>query len=59
VWQRCASSVKEKSYVAITELFLAKIMGGRFEPIHPEELDGSSHQIIEGKKILGERYVSI
>jgi hypothetical protein len=38
--------------MTITELFLAKIMGRRFEPIHPGELDGSSHQILEGKEIL-------
>ncbi|GHU17826.1 peptidase S9 [Alphaproteobacteria bacterium] len=42
-----------KSYMAIAEMFLAKIMGGRFEPIHPGELDGSSHQIIEGKELIG------
>jgi acylaminoacyl-peptidase len=44
-----------RSYVAIIEFFLAKIMGGRCEPIHPGELDGSSHQILEGKEILGLR----
>jgi dipeptidyl aminopeptidase/acylaminoacyl peptidase len=42
-----------KSYMAITEIFLAKIMGGWFEPIHPDELNGSSHQILEGKEIIG------
>jgi dipeptidyl aminopeptidase/acylaminoacyl peptidase len=42
-----------RSYVAIIEFFLAKIMGGRCEPIHPGELDGSSHQILEGKEIIG------
>ncbi|MDR2645985.1 MAG: prolyl oligopeptidase family serine peptidase [Holosporaceae bacterium] len=42
-----------KSYMAFTEIFLAKILGGRFEPIYPGELDGSSHQILEGKEILG------
>jgi dipeptidyl aminopeptidase/acylaminoacyl peptidase len=42
-----------KSYMAITELFLAKIMGGRFEPINSGELEGSSHQILEGKEMLG------
>jgi hypothetical protein len=29
-------------------------MGGRFEPIHSGELKGSSHQILEGKEIIGE-----
>jgi dipeptidyl aminopeptidase/acylaminoacyl peptidase len=42
-----------KSYIAIIEMFLAKIMGGRFEPINPGELDGSSHQILEGKELVG------
>jgi dipeptidyl aminopeptidase/acylaminoacyl peptidase len=41
-----------KSHVAIVEKFLAKIMGGRFEPIHPGELTGSSHQILEGRELL-------
>ncbi|MDR1561325.1 MAG: prolyl oligopeptidase family serine peptidase, partial [Holosporaceae bacterium] len=42
-----------KSYMAFTEIFLAKIMGGRYEPIHSGELDGSSYQIVEGKNIIG------
>jgi dienelactone hydrolase len=42
-----------RSYIIITELFLAKIMVGRCEPIHPGELEGSSHQILEGKELLG------
>jgi dipeptidyl aminopeptidase/acylaminoacyl peptidase len=42
-----------KSYMTITEFFLAEIMGGRREPIHPGELDRSSHQILEGKEMLG------
>ncbi|MDR0632058.1 MAG: prolyl oligopeptidase family serine peptidase [Holosporaceae bacterium] len=49
----CHKEPNAKSYMAIIELFFAKIMGGRFEPIHPGELDGSSHQILEGKEILG------
>ncbi|MDR2794815.1 MAG: S9 family peptidase [Holosporaceae bacterium] len=43
----------EKSYLAITEIFLAKIMGGRCEPINSEELNGSSHQILEGQDLIG------
>jgi dipeptidyl aminopeptidase/acylaminoacyl peptidase len=42
-----------KSYMAFTEIFLAKILGGKFEPIHDGELKGSSHKILEGKKLLG------
>jgi dipeptidyl aminopeptidase/acylaminoacyl peptidase len=41
-----------KSYSAFTEIFLAKIMGGRYEPIHKGELEGSSHQILEGKSLI-------
>jgi dipeptidyl aminopeptidase/acylaminoacyl peptidase len=41
-----------KSYIALAEMFLAKILGGRSEPIHPGEFDGSSHQILEGEGIL-------
>jgi dipeptidyl aminopeptidase/acylaminoacyl peptidase len=49
----CHKEPNAKSYVAIIETFFAKIMGGRCEPIHPGELEGSSHQILEGKKIIG------
>lgn len=42
-----------KSCIALTEMFLAKIMGGRCEPVHPGELEGSSHQILEGKELIG------
>jgi dipeptidyl aminopeptidase/acylaminoacyl peptidase len=42
-----------KSYVALMEMFFAKILGGRCEPIHPGEFDGSSHQILEGKELIG------
>jgi dipeptidyl aminopeptidase/acylaminoacyl peptidase len=42
-----------KSYTAFTEIFLAKILGGKFEPIHAGELKGSSHKILEGKELLG------
>jgi hypothetical protein len=41
-----------KSYIALAEIFLAEILGGRSEPIHPGEFDGSSHQILEGEGIL-------
>ncbi|GHU14182.1 peptidase S9 [Alphaproteobacteria bacterium] len=37
------------SYLAITEKFLSRILGGWFESIHEKELEGSSHQILEGK----------
>jgi dipeptidyl aminopeptidase/acylaminoacyl peptidase len=49
----CHKEPNAKSYMAIIELFFAKIMGGRFEPIHPGELEGSSHQILEGKELIG------
>jgi dipeptidyl aminopeptidase/acylaminoacyl peptidase len=49
----CYKEANAKSYITIIELFLAKVMGGRFEPIHPGELDGSSHQIVEGREIIG------
>ena len=38
------------SYLAITEKFLAKFLGGWFEPYTEEELKNSSHQFIEGEK---------
>jgi dipeptidyl aminopeptidase/acylaminoacyl peptidase len=49
----CHKEPNAKSYMAIIELFLAKIMDGRFEPMHPDELKESSHQILEGKEVLG------
>ena len=41
-----------KSYTAFSEKFLAKILGGWFEPISENELEGSTHRILEGKGIL-------
>ncbi len=41
-----------KSYIAFTERFLAKFLGGWYEPLNEEEFKGSSHQILEGKEIL-------
>jgi dipeptidyl aminopeptidase/acylaminoacyl peptidase len=38
-----------KSYFAIVEKFLSEKLGGWHEPIHDNELDGSSHKILEGK----------
>jgi dipeptidyl aminopeptidase/acylaminoacyl peptidase len=49
----CYKEPNAKSYMAIIELFLAKIMGGRYEPIQQGELDGSSHQILEGRELIG------
>ncbi|GHT90688.1 peptidase S9 [Alphaproteobacteria bacterium] len=37
------------SYLAITEKFLSRVLGGWFESIHEKELEGSSHQVLEGK----------
>lgn len=42
----------EKSYMAFSEKFLSKFLGGRCEPIGENELQGSSHWILEGKEIL-------
>jgi dipeptidyl aminopeptidase/acylaminoacyl peptidase len=36
------------AFFAIAETFLARHLGGRFEPMHPDELSASSVQIIEG-----------
>jgi len=41
-----------KSYIAFTERFLAKFLGGRYESLNKEELKGSSHEILEGKEII-------
>ncbi|MBR1734904.1 MAG: S9 family peptidase [Alphaproteobacteria bacterium] len=41
-----------KSSIAFTEKFLAKILGGWYEPIKEEELKESTHKIIEGKNIF-------
>ncbi|GHS94435.1 hypothetical protein AGMMS49949_08260 [Alphaproteobacteria bacterium] len=41
------------SYIALTEIFLARCLGGKFEPLHPGELAGSSHKILEGKELFG------
>ncbi|MBO4406036.1 MAG: S9 family peptidase [Alphaproteobacteria bacterium] len=41
-----------KSYIAFTEKFLSKFLGGWYEPLNPQEFSGSSHKILEGKKIL-------
>lgn len=41
-----------KSYIAFTERFLAKFLGGRYEALNKDELKGSTHKIIEGKDIL-------
>ena len=41
-----------KSYIAFTEKFLAKFLGGRYEALNKEELKGSSHKILEGKDII-------
>lgn len=42
-----------KSYMAFTEKFLARFLGGWHEPIGKDELKGSNHEILEGKEILG------
>ena len=42
----------EKSYMAFSEKFLSKFLGGRCEHIRENELEDSSHQILEGKEIL-------
>jgi acylaminoacyl-peptidase len=39
------------SYIALTEAFLAKCLGGPFEPLG-HDLDGSSHQIRTGADVL-------
>jgi dipeptidyl aminopeptidase/acylaminoacyl peptidase len=49
----CHKEPNAKSYMALIETFFAKIMGGRCEPIHDGELEGSSHQILEGKELIG------
>jgi len=41
-----------QSYLALTEIFLSKMLGGRFEPIKEGELADSSHKILEGKEII-------
>lgn len=41
-----------KSYIAFTERFLAKFLGGRYETLNKEELKGSTHEILEGKEFL-------
>lgn len=41
-----------KSYIAYTEMFLAKFLGGRYEDLNKEEFKGSTHEILEGKEIL-------
>jgi dipeptidyl aminopeptidase/acylaminoacyl peptidase len=41
-----------KSCTAFTELFLAKILGGKSEPIHHGEFKDSSYKILEGKELL-------
>ena len=41
-----------KSYIAFTERFLAKFLGGRYESLNKEELKGSTHKILEGKEIF-------
>lgn len=41
-----------KSYVAFTERFLAKFLGGWYEPMNEGEFKDSSHQILEGKDIF-------
>ncbi|GHU16575.1 peptidase S9 [Alphaproteobacteria bacterium] len=40
-----------RSYLALTEKFLSRVLGGWYESIHEKELEGSSHQIIEGKSL--------
>lgn len=40
------------SYLAITEKFLAKFLGGWFEPYTAEELKGSTYQFVEGENWL-------
>ena len=40
------------SYIAITEQFLAKFLGGWYEPVGKDELKGSSYQIKKGEKFL-------
>jgi acylaminoacyl-peptidase len=39
-----------KSLMALIEIFLSKVMGGKYEPAG--DLDGSSHQALEGKELL-------
>jgi dipeptidyl aminopeptidase/acylaminoacyl peptidase len=41
-----------KTHQAFTEKFLAKVMGGWYEPIYQGELERSSHQILEGKNLV-------
>ncbi|MBE6447335.1 MAG: S9 family peptidase [Alphaproteobacteria bacterium] len=41
-----------KSYIALTEKFLSKFLGGWFEPYTESDLKGSSHQILEGEELL-------
>lgn len=41
-----------RSYLAITEKFLAKFLGGWFEPYTDEELKGSTYQFVEGENWL-------
>ncbi len=43
-----------KSYIAFTEKFLAKFLGGRYEALDKDELKGSSHKILDGKEIIEE-----
>ncbi|MCR5225440.1 MAG: prolyl oligopeptidase family serine peptidase, partial [Alphaproteobacteria bacterium] len=40
------------SYLAITEQFLAKFLGGWYEPVGENEFNDSSYKILEGKRYL-------
>jgi acylaminoacyl-peptidase len=44
------------SYIAMTEAFLARYLGGAFEPIG-SDLEGSSHQIRTGAEALADRAI--
>ena len=41
-----------KSYIALSEKFFAKYLGGWYEPIHKNDVKGSSGKILEGREIL-------
>ena len=44
-----------KSYIALSEKFFAKFLGGWYEPIHEDDMKGSSGKILEGKDVLALR----
>lgn len=55
-WQRYEN---RRSFTAVTETFLADCLGGRLEPIRPEEFNGTSLQLLERGFKLDSKLASI